>query len=216
MILKSFGCSFVYGTDLADDPQGFKVNPASQLTWPALLAKHHGYQYQCHASPGSGNLRIAELVINELSKMDTAVYVVSWSWIDRFDYKNPTNDCWQTVMPTDANKQSEFYYKQFHSQYRDKLTTLINIKTVLDALTAAKVKFVMTHMDPLIFETQWHCTPAVSYLQSSVQQSMTDFEGQTFLEFSRKHNFPISKAWHPLELAHRAGFEVISKSHSFL
>jgi hypothetical protein len=97
-------------------------------------------------------------------------------------------------MPVDTSDQAQFYYKNLHSQYRDKLTALINIKTVLDALRAVNAKFIITYMDELLFETQWHCTPAVSYLQGSIKDSMTDFDGQTFLEFSRKHNFPISKA----------------------
>jgi hypothetical protein len=210
MLLKSFGCSFIFGSDLLDDGINLKVPTPSQHTWPALLAKHHDYQYQCYARPGSGNLQIAEAVLNQLQNIEPAVYVIGWSWIDRFDYNSPINDQWNTLMPVDTSDQAQLYYKHLHSQYRDKLTTLIHIKTVLDALTAVDAKFVMTYMDPLIFETQWHCTPAVSYLQHSIQKSMTDFEGQTFLEFSRKHNFPISKAWHPLEPAHRAGFELIA------
>jgi hypothetical protein len=119
-------------------------------------------------------------------------------------------------MPVDTSDQAKLYYKHLHSQYRDKLTTLIHIKTVLDALQAVNAKFIMTYMDALIFETQWHCSPAVSYLQNSIRDSMTDFESKTFLEFSRSHGFPISDTWHPLESAHQAGFELILKSHNFL
>jgi hypothetical protein len=216
MLLKSFGCSFIFGNDLPDDGRDLPKSTPSRLTWPALLAKHHGYQYQCYARPGSGNLQIAETVLNQLQNIEPAVYVIGWTWIDRFDYNSPINDRWNTLMPVDTSDQAKLYYKHLHSQYRDKLTTLIHIKTVLDALQAVNAKFIMTYMDALIFETQWHCSPAVSYLQNSIRDSMTDFESKTFLEFSRSHDFPISDTWHPLESAHQAGFELISKSHSFL
>jgi hypothetical protein len=56
MKLKSFGCSFTYGSDLhdCDIPQW----GASRQTWPALLAKNHNLEYECHAHPGIGNLQI--------------------------------------------------------------------------------------------------------------------------------------------------------------
>ncbi len=215
MILKSFGCSFIFGSDLPDDGRLLNQSTPSRLTWPALLAKHHGYQYQCYARPGSGNLQIAETVLNQLENIESTVFVIGWTWIDRFDYNGLENDRWATIMPVDRSEHAEYYYRHFHSQYRDKLTTLINIKTVVDALKAANAKYVMTYMDPLIFETQWHCTSAVRYLQNSVRNSMTDFESKTFLEFSRSHGFPISDTWHPLEAAHQAGFELITNSCKF-
>ncbi len=91
MILKSFGCSFVYGTDLADDPNGFGKKPASQLTWPALLAKHFNWDYQCFAKPGIGNLQILARLLDSLAVDQPAFFVVTWTWIDRFDYIHDTN-----------------------------------------------------------------------------------------------------------------------------
>ena len=64
MMLKSFGCSFIYGSDLSDDGKGFPLASPSKLSWPSLLAQSLNYTYECYARPGSGNLRILEKVLN--------------------------------------------------------------------------------------------------------------------------------------------------------
>lgn len=199
MKLKSFGCSFIYGSDLA----------STRNTWPALLAQHHNLKYQCCAWPGVGNLHIAESVLNALADPEPAVYVVGWTWIDRFDY---TQDCdrWTTVLPGQNTVEADQYYRLFHSQYRDKLTTLINIKTVQDAVLGAGHKLIMTYMDDLIFETEWHTSPAIEMLQAAIKPQMTQFENTTFLDWAKQNGHKISPAWHPLESAHRAGFELIN------
>ncbi|CAB4137727.1 hypothetical protein UFOVP328_64 [uncultured Caudovirales phage] len=199
MKLKSFGCSFIYGTDLA----------STDLTWPGLLAQHINYEYQCHARPGSGNLQILEKILNQTTTNDSAFYVVGWTWIDRFDYAEPANDQWKTIMPVDTDKIASNYYRDLHSQYRDKLTTLIYIKTAIDCLKQKNYPFVMTYMDELIFETEWHTTPAVIDIQNYIKPYMTKFENKTFLDFSKEKGFPISETLHPLENAHQAAFELI-------
>ena len=60
MNLKSFGCSFIFGSELSDDGRTGPYATGSCLTWPALLAKEFGYGYHTYARPGSGNLQIAE------------------------------------------------------------------------------------------------------------------------------------------------------------
>lgn len=204
MKLKSFGCSFIYGSDL--------TNPLE--TWPSLLAQHHNLQYQCCAWPGTGNLRILESVLNELADPDPAVYVIGWTWIDRFDYTQD-QDQWATILPGQTTVEADQYYRLFHSQYRDKLTTLVNIKTAQDAVLAHGHKLIMTYMDDLIFETEWHTSPAVEFLQNAVRPQMTQFENQTFLNWAKHNGHKISPAWHPLESAHRAGFELI-KSYNLV
>jgi hypothetical protein len=85
MKIKSFGCSFIFGTDLADETRGEPYAQSSQLTWPALLAQDLGLEYECHARPGSGNLRILEKILS-ISIQTPATFVIGWTWIDRFDY----------------------------------------------------------------------------------------------------------------------------------
>jgi hypothetical protein len=220
MKLKSFGCSFIYGSDLADDGRGSLVATPSQLTWPALLSQNLNYTYECFARPGAGNLRTLEKILNQASNNESAVFVIGWTWIDRFDYttipSEPTvrsefigNEVWKTVMPIDTDLRAHNYYRDLHSQYRDKLTNLIYIKTAIDTLDQKNIPFIMTYQDELLFETQWQCPDAVKDLQDYIQPYMTKFEDSTFLNWSKQKGFPISETLHPLENAHQAAFELI-------
>jgi hypothetical protein len=215
MIIKSFGCSFVFGSDLSDLPiTKVLVSPVgtfSRLTWPAVLASKKGCDYECHARPGSGNLQIAERVLNECTHDSNSFYVIDWTWIDRFDYI-ASEDFWQpwgTLRPTSEEDPARSYYKNLHSEYMDKLLTLIYIKTVLNKLLEKRIKFIMTYEDELIFDQRWHVSPAVKELQDSLSDHMTKFEGQTFLQWSRSNGYPESPNWHPLEQAHQAAADYI-------
>lgn len=219
MKLKSFGCSFIFGSDLADIGVNGPYAVGSKLTWPALLANEYGYQYRCYAKPGSGNLQIAERVLNQLIDEQSTLYVINWSWIDRVDYivnESPwPGTKWDTIMPGDDSQPARLYYKYLHNQYHNKLTTLINIKLVIDTLKQKGCPFIMTYMDELIFETEWHTTPAIVDLQNYIKPYMTKFENKTFLDFSKEKGFPISETLHPLEAAHQAAFELI-KSYNLV
>lgn len=225
MNLKSFGCSFIFGTDLADDNFGEPYATPSQLTWPALLAKDLNYEYQCHARPGSGNLRILEKILS-VSTIESALFVIGWTWIDRLDYTvDPTgrdhvydlagNNLWRTVTPGNNDLVSQNYYKNLHSQYRDKLVSLTYIKTAIDALTQQNIPFIMTYIDELLFETTWHTNSAITYMQDYIRPYMTKFDGKTFLDYTKEKGFPISETLHPLEPAHQAAFELI-KSYNLV
>jgi len=214
MQLKSFGCSFIFGSDLADTHE--VVNTPSKLTWPALLAKHLKYSYSCHARPGSGNLQIAEKVLIQANNNDNDLYVINWSWIDRFDYYNSNHtgitwQDWSTIMPVDSTDLAKIYYRDLHSEYQDKLTTLMLIKLVIDTLKQKGIPFLMTYMDNLIFDQEWHTTPAVIDLQNYIKPYMTSFNDQTFLDWSREHRYPESEKWHPLEEAHTAAADYMIK-----
>lgn len=209
MNLKSFGCSFIFGTDLADDGRGGRYATASKHSWPALIAKHKNYAYTCYARPGSGNLRILEQVINQSTISEDQIFIIGWSWIDRFDYVDYTNDQWISLMPVSDTKTADYYYRNLHSQYRDKLTTLLYIRQAIDILQARQIPFLMTYMDNLIFETEWHTSAAILDLQEYVKPHLTTFDGSNFLDWSRENGFEISDTKHPLEAAHKAASEYI-------
>lgn len=211
MDIKSFGCSFIFGSELSDDGYGTAYATPSQLTWPAHLAKHLGYGYQCYARPGSGNLQITERVLSQATNAESALYVIGWTWIDRFDYVNSDTDQWKTIMPIDEDAVARTYYRDIHSEYRDKLATLMSMRLVVDTLKQKGYPFIMTYMDDLTFDTQWHTTPAVLELQDYVRPHMTRFEGKSFLEWSRSKGYPETAKWHPLEEAHLAAGNYISQ-----
>lgn len=227
MIVKSFGCSFIFGTDLQDvnSHLGEPYSLPSKFTWPSLLAQSLGCEYQCYARPGSGNLRILEKVLS-LSAQEPALFVIGWSWIDRFDYTVDLTgrdhiydvvgqNLWKTVMPVDTDSRAKNYYRDLHSQYRDKLANLTYIQTAVSVLKSRDIPFIMTYADDLLFETEWHTNTAIIELQKSIRPYMTAFDGQTFLEWSKKKGFPISETLHPLEPAHQAAFELI-KSYNLV
>jgi hypothetical protein len=210
MKLKSFGCSFIFGSELSDNPESLvianPVNQFSHLTWPALLAQKEGYGYDCHARPGSGNLQIAERVLNQCSEVDSEFFIIGWTYIDRFDYIGPWDmwQPWRTIVPGDHDNLSTTYYQNLHSEYKDKLSTLIYIKTVIDTLIEKNIKFIMTYIDDLMFDQNWHSTPATIELQSYIKPYMTTFDGLNFLDWSQQRGFAIGKFQHPLEPAHAA------------
>ena len=218
MKLKSFGCSFTFGTDLADAEQDYPTQP-SQSTWPALLAQSLGYEYNCYARPGAGNLQILEQVLNQVSDRTDALFVINWSWIDRYDYYDSEYNGklwhdWATITPSTNSELAHIYYRDLHSEYRDKFTSLSYVKLAIDTLNQRNISFIMTCMDQLMFDRQWHITPALLILQEYIKPFITQFDGQTFLEYSKEKGFPISETLHPLEAAHRAAFELI-KNQSF-
>lgn len=208
MRIKSFGCSFIFGSDLPDDGRDGPYATYSHLTWPALIAKQTNLDYSCYARPGAGNLRILERVLNQAACGGDDLFIIGWTWIDRFDYTD-TEDTWKTILPVDTTSISKTYYRDLHSQYRDKLTTLIHIRTAIDVLNYRKIPFIMTHMDDLIFETKWHATPAITDAQDYIRPYITRFENKTFLDWSKDKGFAISPTLHPLEEAHQAGAKLM-------
>lgn len=208
MRLKSFGCSFIFGTDLADDGRNGRYATPSRQTWPALLAQKLGMEYDCYARPGAGNLGIAERVMSQAACNEQNLYVIGWTWIDRFDYTG-REDRWVTITPTTNTKLSEMYYRELHSQYRDKLTSLMSIQACIDVLNRKRCPFIMTYMDDLLWETQWHATPAVTDCQDYIRPYLKNFDGLNFLDWARKNSYPISDMLHPLEPAHSHAFELV-------
>jgi hypothetical protein len=203
MIVKSFGCSFIFGTDLADDGRDTRYATRSANTWPALIACDLQLDYACYARPGAGNLRILDRILIQAAGNEPDIFVIGWTWIDRFDYRG-NNTWWSTVMPVDSTDLAHCYYRDIHDQFRDKLTNLIYIRTAIDTLKQKNIPFFMTYMDELLFERDHHCNPAISDLQDYVRPYLHNYNGSNFLDWSRQQGFKISDTAHPLEEAHRA------------
>jgi hypothetical protein len=71
--------------------------------------------------------------------------------------------------------------------------------------------FIKTYVDDLMFDQEWHTTPAVIELQDYIRPHMTCFNGQNFLEWSRSQKYPETKQGHPLEEAHRGAADYMIK-----
>jgi hypothetical protein len=217
MKLKSFGCSFIFGSELSDDGRNGRYATGSRLTWPAHMADHLGYEYFTYSRAGAGNLQIAERVLTHLATNEHALFVVGWTYIDRFDYVSTVDPSkwpgmpWSTLMPIDTHDLAKTYYRDLHSEIRDKLATLMSIRLVIDTLKQKNCPFIMTYMDDLMFDKQWNTTPAITDLQDYIRPHMTTFEGMNFQQWSKKNGHPITAIGHPLESAHRAAGELMFK-----
>lgn len=211
MRVKSFGCSIIFGSELPDDGYGSTFATPSNLTWPAHLARHLNAQYLCYARPGSGNLRIAETALIHAMMTEPTLFVIGWSFQDRFDWVDPATDKWYTIMPNDTDERSKLYYRDLHSEMRDKFTSLLTIKVVLDTLKQRNLPFIMTYQDELMFDQTYHTTPAIMDLQNYILPHMTKFDGKTFLRWSWDNNYEVTEQWHPLEQAHRAAGDYMIK-----
>ena len=205
MKLRSFGCSFIYGSELA----------SRNHTWPARIADRLELQHLNHGIEGAGNLRIMESILTHAGPDD--ICVINWTWIDRFDFVTVDNEqwhteIWHTVAPSDTDSRADFYYRNLHSQYRDMLTNLVYVKTALDHLNRMRAEYLMTYMDGLMFETvydSWHDSTAVTGLQQQIHAHMTMFNDCTFLQWSRANGYAESRLWHPLDEAHAAAADLM-------
>jgi hypothetical protein len=151
-------------------------------------------------------------VLTEIARDHTALFIISWTWIDRFDYCVNKNKQWSTIRPGSDSDLAKTYYKELHSETRDKLASLMTIRTVIDSLKERDFPFVMTYMDELLFDREYNTTPTIRALQDYIEPYMTQFEGKTFLDWSRSCGYAESANWHPLEQAHSAGAELMVRA----
>ena len=197
MKIVSCGDSFFYGTDLQN-----RTN-----TWPSLIAYQIGAEYQCYAQPGVGNNRILQQVIQAHHDFgDEIIYLINWSWIDRFDYVSTDDDQWHTSRPGfEDSHRDEIYFRNFHSELADKFNSLVCVSQSQQLLKNSR--YVMTYMDHLLLDQKWHAPEYVVYLQRLVIDRLENFGEKNFLQWSRDNGYPISDILHPLETAHRNAAE---------
>ena len=206
MKLKSFGCSFIWGSELPDEVPG---KNSSLLSWPAVLANKIGYKYECLARPGVGNFFIANQILTQIQTLNQpSLFVINWTWIDRFDYVGSQNDqdwrCiapsqWEAIRPGDDSPEAIHYYKTIHSQFRDKLQSLILIYTCVQELDRRGIPYINCMMDPLIYENEFHHTPAMKLMQDYLAPRTTWFDGKNFLDWAKGHHYKTSPNWHLLQ-----------------
>jgi hypothetical protein len=217
MKIASFGDSFIFGSELRDLPDkflpGYNLYETSNLTYPALIAKKLSLEYQCFAYPGAGNQRILNDVLSCIHQNKNQIlYIINWTWINRFDYYNINSehnfDIWLTVRPSlDNPVKDDFYYKNFHSEMLDKTLSLGHIYQAVCALEQNSCQYVMTYIDNLIFDSQWHATDNILFLQNQIKDKLVNYNGKNFLDWSADNGFKFGKYGHPLEQAHEKAAE---------
>jgi hypothetical protein len=149
--IKSFGCSFVYGSDLNDAdiaPTGDPITGyvPSKYTWPALIAKKLNFDYECYALPGQGNFKIYSDILLNSYKNEDSVFLINWTWIDRFDYVNDLEQ-WQTLRPAGESKEQNFYYRHLHSQLCDTISSARYMLSAAEQLKSLNCPYVLTSIE---------------------------------------------------------------------
>lgn len=216
MHITSFGCSLTFGTDLADVPADSCAASPSQLTWPALVSRELGLPYRCFAKGGSGNLCVLDRVLSMADFTQQDLFIVNWTFMDRFDYTDPMA-ChagdgiieYQTLLPGHEDYRSKFYYQHMHSSYRDKLTNLMSMQLVLQTLFHHRARFVMTAIDDLLWDTDYHAPKIIQDLQRMVRPWIQQFDHCNFLTWCRRNGFDTSHNNHPKEAAHVAAAKLM-------
>jgi hypothetical protein len=202
--LKSFGCSFIFGSDLCD-VNNIEYKP-SESTWPALIAKQLDLEYECHALPGQGNFKIyCDILANSYAN-DGSIYVINWTWIDRFDYVN-SHEQWDTLRPAQENELQNFYYRNLHSQFNDMISNASWIVSAAEHLRSLGRPFIMTFMDYNLLtpvNPNWHDPRYLEILQLKLKDILKSFDGLNFLDWAKQNHYLVSDRWHPLDQAHRA------------
>lgn len=212
-----FGDSFVFGTELADNPDGSK-------SWIAQAAKKLGCSYSTNAMPGCGNDRIAQQVYSYYSNntSNDTLAVINWTWLSRWDFYITERETWITLGPScvpeklrsilsrkDAQDMIDFYNRRdlgLQNKFRN-LQTILAVQTYLKSKNIASVQ---TYMDYEVLGQLGHAPDYVQELQTLVKPELTLFEGENFVDWSYTNGFQVTDppGLHPLEQAHAAACEL--------
>jgi hypothetical protein len=209
-----FGDSFVFGSELANNPDGSK-------SWIAQAASNLGCSYSTTATPGCGNDHIARQVYSYYANnpAEDTLAVINWTWASRWDFYIVEHETWITLGPTcvpeklkdlvsrtDAQDMIEFYKHRANSSILwNKFRNLQTIFAVQTYLRSKNIASVQTYMDYELLSQQWHAPDYVQELQNLVEPELELFEGQNFIDWSHKNGFKVTDVGlHPLEQAHAA------------
>lgn len=225
--LISFGDSFTWGTDLSD------YNPnmprPSKFTWPALFAERLGFEHTCLARPGASNHEIARLFFNYSDSMNEQdLVIINWTWLDRWEYFDPNlpkhqhgpmhreffwlEDQHQWIQVRPGDDREKHYWANYHSELNDKWKSLQLIHSVKSWLDKRRIPYLMTCVDTLIKDKEFHTPNYIVALQQEVLDSILWFDDQGFVDWSRARGYPVSAGWHPMDLAHSRAAELIFTS----
>lgn len=218
MKIVSFGDSFVYGSEVADNVDGHG-------SWIGLAAAKLGVEYETLSIPGCGNEAITRQIFSYFAdnNVTNTLAVVNWTWASRYDIYFTSTESWTTLGPTcvprnlegtigsvEAKKLLEFYSNYggksiLWDRYRS-LQTMYAAQSFLDLMG---VKSIHTTIDMSIFDTEFHAPNYIQKMQNLVKPKIESFEGMSFLDWSYHHKYPVSAGdLHPLTEAHIAACDL--------
>lgn len=121
-VLIAGGDSFTFGNELADNNHG---RTPSQFTYPALLAKRLGLDYNCTALGGASNSAIRRLTMNACENTDDiGLVLITWSFPCRYEVKFG-ND-WEQVSPWSILDDFNSIKKDFQTDDKEQFAWHVN------------------------------------------------------------------------------------------
>jgi len=218
----AIGDSFTRGDELADCPDDqLAVAAYSNMTWPALIAKSLNANYECSAVGGKGNHWISWQVaahIHNYKSVDS-LFIINWSWLERFDYVDIDTEEWVTTHPRHENKLNHYFYRNLDSDLWNVHRNRQQIHSTVALLKEHNIDFIMTCIDPL-YKTDICSTRNTRSIPGwkkvidvlDISSEITMFDNMTFLEWSRHNGFVLGPDGHPLEDAHSAAAKYIQRT----
>lgn len=224
--IVSFGDSFVFGSELADNSDGSK-------SWVGQIARNLGTAYRTFAVPGCGNDYIARQIYSYFSSapVENTLAVINWTWASRWDFYIVKHETWITLGPTCVPEKLQNFVDQTQSQrivdfYKDyanssitwnKFRNLQTMYAVQSYLKSRNITAVETYMDDMLFETKYHNPDYIEEMQNLVKPRLKSFQGLNFLDWSRKNNYAVTDTGlHPLEDAHAAAAKLWQDHYEIL
>jgi len=225
----AIGDSFTRGDELADCPYDYNLaKNYSHSTWPALLAKELNVKYDARQCVGGiGNDQISWKVIGKVSP--TRFYIVNWTWFERFDYLDPETNYWKTTHPRHEENLDHFFYRNIDSDLWNLYRNLQLIHSTIEMLKYNNINFIMTCLEPkyktqlqhifhsnfvnTMYGQRWH--KVITNLHNQVLPHIIDFDGLTFLEWTKINGWKCGPNGHPLEDAHIAAAEYMLVNKHF-
>ena len=217
--IVSFGDSFVFGSELANNERGNRA-------WPALAAESLGVAYTTCAEPGCGNETITRQILTYFSSNvhSETLAVINWTWGHRWDvYLNKTNESWATLGPmapphryyTLLDRSESQRLVDFAKDYGcvsllwNKWRSLQTMLVAQQFLEVNNIPNVQTYMDFDLFNDVTHAPTYIKELQKLVASKLSTWEGKNFLDWSRDNGYAVSDpGLHPLEDAHKAAADL--------
>jgi hypothetical protein len=218
MILVAAGDSFVWGSELADSPDG-SPNGYSRNTFPALLAQQSNMDYVCAAYPGNANNAISRMTIDALSKIDDDKFLlVEWTYLQRCEFR--ITDKWVSINSwhTTAKEFSESYFKHAgDSEYYEIYSILKEIVFLQQYCIINKIPYMFMTADNQFFQHEnylrYRDTDLMNlynqiiwenwfWFDAGIQQNETRIP-RGFCQWAVENKYLTGEGGHPLEEAHK-------------
>jgi hypothetical protein len=100
------------------------------------------------------------------------IFVINWSWLDRFDFIDPVHEHWCTLRPGDNSDIHRLYYKNFYNQYHTMIINASYISSTISLLKKYNLKFIMSLIDTTLFDVVdplWQDPKSISLLQKEIK-----------------------------------------------